>query len=476
MPSTFLWHDYETWGANPRADRPASFAGIRTDEDLNPIGEPLHLFCRPSDDVLPSPTACLVTGLTPQQVASRGMPEPVFMAAIHEALSEPGTCGVGYNSIGFDDEVTRFGLYRNFFTPYDREWRNGNSRFDLLDVMRMAHAFRPEGITWPTREKDGATSFKLEHLTAANGIAHAGAHDALVDVQATVELARRLKKAQPRLWSYALTLRNKKKVGDLLHPGKQQAVVWVSGRIPAARGCFAPVLPLSYGRGRTEVIVWDLTADPAALEGLTPEQVRQRVFTRQKDLPEGVRRLPLYTIRTNKLPMVSPMGILTPEVRERWSVDVDACLKNREAILRMAGVRDLVKEAMTADFDGPENTNPDTMLYDGFLKDRDAGRFPAIRQMDGEQLAQTRPTFEDDRLNGLMLRYRARNWPGTLSAEEQATWEAEREALLTAKEAGGARTISEVRAELGQLRESGELKPGQEEILAAVEEWVDGLL
>src|SRR5690554_3991737 len=182
--TTFYWHDYETFGVDPARDRPVQFAGLRTDAQLNPIGEPLVIYARPADDYLPHPKACLVTGITPQEALAKGLPEREFIRLIHEELAQPGTCGVGYNSLRFDDEVTRYTLYRNFYDPYAREWQNGNSRWDIIDMLRAAYALRPEGIVWPQRE-DGLVSFKLEELTAANGISHEAAHGALSDVHAT---------------------------------------------------------------------------------------------------------------------------------------------------------------------------------------------------------------------------------------------------------------------------------------------------
>ena len=175
--ATFFWHDYETFGAVPRRDRPSQFAGIRTDMDLNEVGEPVMLFCQPAPDYLPSPQACLITGITPQQCLEQGVPEHEFAAVVEAELGRPGTIGVGYNTIRFDDEVTRYMLWRNLRDPYAREWQNGCGRWDLLDVVRMVYALRPEGITWPTKE-DGTVSFKLEDLARANGILHESAHDA----------------------------------------------------------------------------------------------------------------------------------------------------------------------------------------------------------------------------------------------------------------------------------------------------------
>ncbi|MBT3411535.1 MAG: exodeoxyribonuclease I, partial [Halieaceae bacterium] len=205
--TTFYWHDYETFGADPSRDRPVQFAGLRTDADLNPIGEPLVIYSRPANDFLPHPQACLVTGITPQKALAEGLPEAEFIRLIHAELAAPGTCGVGYNSLRFDDEVSRYTLYRNFYDPYGREWQNGNSRWDIIDMVRACYALRPEGIEWPLRE-DGQPSFRLEALTAANGIAHEAAHDALSDVHATIAMARLIKTKQPRLYDYVLKHRD----------------------------------------------------------------------------------------------------------------------------------------------------------------------------------------------------------------------------------------------------------------------------
>src|SRR5688572_7159303 len=216
---TFFWHDYETFGRDPRRDRPAQFAGVRTDEDLNEVATPLVHYCKPSPDVLPDPESCLLTGILPQHAAARGIPEHAFAAAVEAALSESGTIGAGYNSIRFDDEVTRFLLWRSLRDPFGREWQNRCGRWDLLEVVRCAWALRPDGIEWP-RHADGRPSFKLTDLTAANGLAHDAAHDALSDVRATIALARLIKARQPRLWAFCLKLRDKQAVWDEIGSGR----------------------------------------------------------------------------------------------------------------------------------------------------------------------------------------------------------------------------------------------------------------
>src|SRR5574343_817826 len=239
MSHTFLWHDYETFGARPRLDRPAQFAAIRTHADLNEIGEPAMLYCQPAPDYLPDPESCLITGITPQVCLEQGVPEHTFAARIEAELAQPGTIGVGYNTIRFDDEVTRHLFWRNLMDPYAREWQNGCGRWDLMDVLRMAYALRPEGIAWP-KKPDGRPSFKLEDLTRANGIGHEAAHDALSDVRATIGMARLLKQAQPKLFDFALALHKKDRVmaeiGLPALPGEARPFLHVSGMFPPEQG------------------------------------------------------------------------------------------------------------------------------------------------------------------------------------------------------------------------------------------------
>ena len=288
MALTLYWHDYETWGADPSRDWPAQFAGLRTDQDLQVIGKPLSLFCYPADDFLPQPEACLVTGITPQRARADGVIEAEFFRQIHAELACPGSCGVGYNSIRFDDEVTRFGFYRNFFDPYAREWQNGNSRWDIIDMVRLTHALRPDGIEWPKHE-DGTTSFRLEQLTQANGISHAGAHDALADVYATIELAKLIKSRQPRLFDYLFQMRDKRRVAKLLDLQAMQPVLHLSSMYPARRGCIAMVVPVArHPVNSNGIIVFDLAQDPAPLLRLSVAEISRRLFTPSNELPVGV--------------------------------------------------------------------------------------------------------------------------------------------------------------------------------------------
>ncbi|MDB5732041.1 MAG: Exodeoxyribonuclease subunit [Variovorax sp.] len=476
---TFLWHDYETFGVHPRRDRPAQFAGVRTDAELNEIGEPLVLYCQPAPDFLPSPESCVVTGITPQLCLQRGVPEHEFARRIEQAFSQPGTIGAGYNTIRFDDEFTRFMFWRNLIDPYGREWRNECGRWDLLDVVRLTHALRPDGIEWPTRE-DGLPSFRLEDLARANGLAHDAAHEALSDVRATIALARLVRQKQPRLFDFALRLRHKRQVAAELGLPATSAMakpfLHVSGMFSPERGCLAVMWPLaSHPTNKNEVIAWDLAHDPSELPLLDVETLRLRLFTRAAELPEGVTRLPIKSIHLNRSPMVvGQLKTLVPAMAERWGIDLDRAMRHAElasALPDMSAIWPRVFQR-PAEAAGDVDVDVDEDLYGGLLGDADRRRLDVLRGLSGAELAHARAGFDDPRLHELLFRYRARNFPETLSPEESARWEAHRAARLLEGE-GGARNVDRFFAEIDTLADTVDER-GQE-VLGALYEYAEAI-
>ena len=149
MPKTFFFYDLETSGLSARDARIMQFAGIRTDMDLNPIGESVNVLVKLNDDTIPSPEAIMVTGITPQQTLADGITEAELSRMLIDEVFTPDTIAVGFNNIRFDDEFIRHLFWRNFHDPYEWSWRDGRSRWDLLDVVRMTRALRPNGIEWP---------------------------------------------------------------------------------------------------------------------------------------------------------------------------------------------------------------------------------------------------------------------------------------------------------------------------------------
>jgi len=473
---SFFWHDYETFGVVPRRDRPVQFAGLRTDTELNEIGAPVMWFCRPAPDTLPDPESVLLTGILPQQALRDGVPEHEFARRIEAELGRDGTVGVGYNSIRFDDEVTRFLFWRNLIDPYAREWQNGCGRWDLMDVVRLTWALRPEGIEWPTYPEGplvGRPSFKLEHLCAANGLTHDAAHDALSDVRATLALARLVKARQPRLWDFCLKLRRKEAVWAEIGSGRP--FVHLSGRYPSERGCLAIVWPLAaHPTNRNEIVVWDLAQDPRELEGLDADTVRRRLYTRQEDLPAGEQRLPIKTIHVNKSPVV--IGNLKTLVQggaaQRWGLDVDAALRHAAHAQALGRTLDGLWPQVYARPAAAAVPDVDEDLYGAFIPNEDRRTLQRLRELDPARLAGKRPAFHDARLEELLFRYRARNFPETLDAPEQARWLQHRAERLHGG-AGGALTLAAYLERIDTLAESADER-GQA-ILEALVDYAEGI-
>jgi exodeoxyribonuclease-1 len=448
VTASIFWYDYETTGIDPRRDRPLQVAGIRTDEALNEIGEPLNLYCRPSDDILPHPMSCLITGIAPQRLEQQGLGEAEFMTRLHAELVRPGTCTAGYNSLRFDDEVTRYSLYRNFFDPYAREWQGGNSRWDLIDLLRTAYALRPQGIEWPQAE--GRVTLKLERLTAANGIDHGQAHDALADVRATIALARLLRERQPRLYDWCYQLRSKQQVLEQVR--LLQPMVHISGRFSAERHFLAVVLPLAWHpRNRNALIVCDLQADIAPLLELPAEVLARRLYTRRDDLGEGELPVPLKLVQVNRCPVLAPLKVLREEDCQRLGVDMSACQRQAQLLEQQQRVWKGKLPTIYADNGFATSEDPEQRLYDGFIGDRDRSLCVQVRDSDPLRLAERHGLFGDERLEELLFRYRARNFPQTLSAAEQQRWQEFCRLRLSDSRAGAPNTLAEFDSALAEL-------------------------
>lgn len=475
---SFLWHDYETWGVNPAVNGPAQFAAIRTDLHFNPIGEPIMLYCKPPRDALPQPQACMITGISPQLAEQQGLIEAAFIADIHQAMMQPKTCSVGYNSIRFDDEVTRFALYRNFYDAYEREWRNGNSRWDLIDVVRLCAALRPEGINWPVND-EGLPSFRLEAITAANNIEHQGAHDALVDVRATIAVAQLIQEKQPKLFDYALSMKNKRTVSDLLAVGSKKPLFHVSGMFGNANHCASLVLPLcEHPTNKNAVVCFDLRYSPAIFLTLSAEEIQQRLFTKSDALAEE-ERIPLKNIHLNKSPMVAPVSMVDVATAQRIGMDLAqmelhyAQLSDALNSQHIANIQEAFSQARPF----AEEQDVDTLLYGGgFFNDNDKRLMQQVRNSSAEQLAEQTFNFDDERLPEMLFRYRARNFPLSLNEKEQLRWRHHCFDRITQAGQKGLISAEQYQLQLEQLFEEHHMDEKKSQLLAYLMDWLDEVL
>ncbi len=427
--ATFYWHDYETWGLSPSVDRPSQFAGIRTDMDFNIIGEPDMFYCRLSDDYLPNPEPAIITKITPQITQAKGIAEYQFAQQIQQQFTQANTCVVGYNTIRFDEEFSRYLFYRNFYDPYEYSWKNGNSRWDIIDLVRAAYALRPDGIVWPTNEQ-GLPSFRLELLTAANGISHEHAHDATSDVYATIAMAKLIKQKCPRLFDYYFELRNKNKVKELIDVDNIKPLVHISGMFGSARGNTALVAPIAWHPTNTNAVaVVDLSQDLSPLFELSADEIRTRLYTKKDELGDNL-AIPLKLIHINKSPFIAIAKALSPENATRLGIDRQYCLNNLSLLQSSPELAGVIVEVFQQERNLDNQNNVDTMLYTGFFTFEDKKAFAQIHNTKPEKLAELNLTVKDKRFKDLFFRYRARNFPDTLTETEKQKWDEYKQSIF----------------------------------------------
>lgn len=400
------------------------FAGQRTDMNLKPIGEPYNYLIKLSEDVVPEPDAVLITGITPQATWRDGITEAEFFKIFYNDIVESGTIFVGFNTIRFDDEFMRYGLYRNFYDPYEWQWKDDNSRWDILDVVRMTRALRPEGIEWPFAS-DGKPSNRLELLTSLNKLGHESAHDALSDVHATIAVANMVKQKQPKLFDYLLSMRQKKQIEPYIQ--NAESFVYVSGQYNADYEKLTIACAIGPHPKKGGSFVFDLRHDPSKYADLSPEQLAE-IWRWNPDASAD--RLPVKTLQYNRCPAVAPIGVLRDEDKKRLAVNLDEIKNNQATLKKYPKFYDNLKKASEILEKSHEQSSlvvssqdVDSKLYDGFLPDNDKKLFSDIHSSSAEKLNNYLPKLSDLRLKTLLPLYKARNFPSALSDEERAIWE-----------------------------------------------------
>ena len=434
MTETFYFYDTETSGTKPSADRIMQFAGIRTTLDLQPIGEPDEMLIKLTSDVLPEPYAVMVHGITPQQTLEDGITEVEFCRYFEDHIAVPGTIFVGFNNIRFDDEFIRYTLYRNFYEPYEWQWKNGRGRWDILDALRMTRALRPEGIEWPFDDKGGPT-VRLEKMTAANNISHDNAHSALADVQATIDVARLIKDAQPKLFSYLFAMRHKKDVGQFI--ANNEMFVYSSGKYKGEYLKTSVVYPLLAHPKREATIVYDLRVDPTPFLKLNVQELTKAWRAKKED---PIERLPIKTLQHNRSPAIAPISVLNKESQERIQINMSDVQRNLDVLKANQEFRIRVAEALGILDEQQEQTrlqvvDVDAELYNSFWNDNERRQLMQIRNHAPATLADLLPKIENKRIQRLLPLYKARNYSEFLTPEEHDAYEMYRaEKLLSGGE------------------------------------------
>lgn len=433
MPSsqTYFFYDLETSGLSSRYQRIMQFAGQRTDMELNPIGEPVDILVRLSEDILPDPQAILITGTTPQKTIEEGISEPEFCKMLIDQIFTPGTIAVGFNSVRFDDEFVRHTLWRNFYDPYQWSWADQRSRWDVLDLVRMTRALRPDGIKWPV-DDDGAPTNRLELLSGVNNLIHLHAHDALSDVEATIQIAKLIKQKQPKLFDFLLKMRDKKEVAKIVNLDEPAPFVYSSGRFGKKFDFTTVAFPIAPGKTPGTVLVYDLRYDPNDFAGLSVSDIKSKLFASwQERQKEDFQSIPVKELAYNKCPAVAPISVMDDKAWKKLNLtkaSVDAHFKKLSS-----DFTDKIAAAFSEREPYPASSDVEGQLYDGFINDRDKMRVEAIRNANEKDLVDFHPEFADERLDALLLRYKARNFPKALSDDEQLAWQEYRQKKFTAQ-------------------------------------------
>ncbi len=427
---TFFWYDYETWGKNPMHDRVVQFGGLRTDENLEQIGDTIELKCQPGLDCPIGPGAIRVHGIMPMEAQNTGLPEGEFASRIHKELRKKGTCSVAYNGMSFDHEFTRVLFYRNLYDPYEWAWKDGNTYWDTVEVMRAAFLLRPDALkNWPKKE-NGTPSFKLGDLSEANLASEElhPSHDAVTDSIHMWKVAKIIRERAPEFWEYALELRHKKNTQKLMDRG--EPVLHVVGGIPTKRYCSTLLSNLGvYGRNSNEYFAFDLFHDP------TPFLKPFQQWTPEDKLAA---RRAIVSFKTNRSPFLC---------RWKWVGNLTE-LSLKQLLNKMnlnesevQGRHDRIQEFLAQDSATPFSeyiqqreseseyryssyqTDPDEAIYDGFITDQDRNLMNQVLR-EGANFDWRSIKSQDSRVEPLIFRYIARNYPESMDDAGTNRWKA----------------------------------------------------
>ena len=440
MEQTFFFYDLETSGLDPRADRLMQFAGQRTDLEMNPSGDPINILVKLGDDILPSPQAIMVTKITPQSTLQDGLTEAEFCKYVTKDIFTPGTIAIGYNSVRFDDEFMRHTFWRNYYDAYEWQWKDGRSRWDLLDVVRMTRALRPDGINWPVSD-DGKATNRLELITKENNIAHEHAHDALSDVEALISVTKLIKEKQPQLYDYLFKMREKKAVQQLINLENPQAFVYSCGRYPSANNKTTIAFPIAPAKNGN-VLVFDLRYN---LEDLLKE--KQELAKTEPEKAESFYPV-VKELKYNHCPAVAPLGVM--KQGDSWkqiNLDEATVQKNLEILLQHPEFVERMRTQYENKDEFPPAPDAESALYDGFLDNSDRKTCEAVRNASVKDIAAFHPIFHDERLSKMYIHYKARNFEDTLTETERASWDKYRLEKIKARQNSYIKALQDLNAQ-----------------------------
>ena len=477
-----LWYDYETSGRDPAADRPIQLGWQVTDPGMDPVADADSLLIRLPDDVLPSPGAMLVHQILPEIHQREGISE-AELANHLEQLIAPRTLVAGYNSRGFDDKFTQHVFYRSLRDPYVWQYADGRGRFDLYPVVLTYFVLAPSALRWP-EDHGGRPRFKLDRIGPLNRLDQGlkRAHDASADVAVTARLAKQLALHDPDLFASCLKRIDKHFVTDQIRAdGRSEGLLEITPFAGWDQGFVRDLwVPFRLSERSNDYVAIDLNCDPqAVMAGLI--QLVESPITDRFELRKQVRELGLQTVRINAQPMFFRRGTLEPEVKARLEAfGRDEVRQNQHLdvwhhIQDSPAFKQLYQLAVQV-LAEPEQVIPDDVdfaLYSGgFLSAHDKDLLASLPLMDPEGLSQWTQSFDDPRYEELLFRYRARNFPRSLTQGEWKRWQKIRRDKLMGIQQVNTRA-SRIQDELLEISRRTDLEPHQKEQLHRFVNWLD---
>ena len=500
---TFLFMDYETFNRNPKGGRASQFASLRTDYYLNiDPASAQNIFCEQNYDNVPSPQAALITKITPQKILKiktgaiklppSSFPffpnvynEYWFTYHINKEMSKPFTCTLGYNSFKFDDEFTRNLLYRNLFDPYEREWKNHNSRYDVYYLVLATYVLKPHLLNFPpaidkvTKEQlvHSKTnlplpSFRLEELSVANGIHHINAHDAFSDVEATIGIMKKIKDGDASFFEEMFRFRKKNEVDMWLSRNQNQPFIHISQFYGKENYCLGVLFQIM--TVNSEVLCLNLAHDISPLILLEGEDLANYLFPPKKgNLPS-----PKHTVkfRFNQCPILA-------NLKEYWHIfsdlEIDTTsfrqnlnlIKDNFELLKLKLRPLYFKEFATSNL----NLDSDLGIYSGFFSNDETNQAKVVHfQIEGNKLADFDYSRFSPRLKEMFFKIKARNFPYTLSPSEKNQWILYSKSRVLDPVIGAELTLDQFYKEVEDIRNSS-LSKEDERVLKDIEDYVSAL-
>jgi exodeoxyribonuclease-1 len=469
MTISYLFYDIESTGLSKAFDQVLQFAAIRTDPSLKEIDRhDIKVRLRP--DIIPSPLAIL-TNRIPISDLANGLCEYEATRQIHRLLNEPDTISLGYNTLGFDDEFLRFSFHRNLLPPYTHQYRNGCHRMDLYPIAIIYRLYKRQILSWP--EINGKPSLKLEHLGSANRMVTGQSHEALVDVETTIELTRRFFQ-EKQMWQYLEGYFDKETDAHRMHElpiacqsaaGDHRKGLMISGEYGSRQNFQIPVISIGESIPYSNQTLW-LRMDQPQLRETTPQSIADTTWIIRKRLGEPAILLPphdRYWIRIGDERMALFEKNLT------W-------LQENQGIFEQ-----IINYYRTYRYPFIPNLDADASLYQiGFYSRADEKLCRRFQEASLEKKADLIDQFSSPDARTLAGRILCRNYPAAVFAEYASEFNQYMKRINPPREKDGLVDYREHRrttpkgalAEINRLKHSDEFDRNQLRLLKDLEDYI----